>query len=69
MFLLKFKALMEILRCMVDLKKRDERFDIIIGDLTDPMEGGIFYQLYTKYFYEIVLKPKLSHIGVSVAQL
>ena len=33
------------------------------------MEGVPCYQLYTKYFYELVLKPKLSHKGVLVTQV
>ena len=45
------------------------RRHVIIGDLADPMEEGPCYQLYTKYFYDIVLNPKLSHGGVFVAQL
>lgn len=52
----------------VELESRDERFDVIIGDLADPVEGGPCYQLYTKSFYELVLKPKLSHRGVFVTQ-
>ena len=69
-FLLKFKALIEILGCRAEVKNIDgERFDVIIGDLADPMEGGPCYQLYTKYFYKLVLKPKLSHRRVFVTQL
>ena len=56
-FLLKFKALIEILRRRAKLQYRDEQFDFIIGDLADPMEVGPCYQVYTKYFYELVLKP------------
>jgi len=51
-----------------ELDNREERFDVIVGDLADPMEGGPCYQLYTKSFYEVVLKPKLSHRGVFVTQ-
>jgi len=51
-----------------ELENRDERFDVIVGDLADPVEGGPCYQLYTKSFYELVLKPKLSHRGVFVTQ-
>ena len=69
-FLLNFKYLIEILRCRAKVEKRDgELFDIIIGDLIDPMEGGSCYQLYTKYFYELVLNPKLSYRGVLVNQV
>ena len=63
-FFLKFKALIQILRCRAQLENRDERFDIIIRDLGDPMEGGNCYQLYNKTFYDLVLKPRMRHIGV-----
>ena len=52
-FLLKFKALIKNFRPRAELENRDERFHVIIGDLTDPMEGGPCYQLYTKSFYEL----------------
>lgn len=52
----------------VELKKMEEKYDIIVGDLADPMEGGPCYQLYTKSFYEQVLKPKLHHQGIFVTQ-
>lgn len=51
-----------------ELENRDECFDVIIGDLADPIEGGPCYQLYTKSFYELVVKPKLSHGGIFVTQ-
>ncbi|CAL9111215.1 Spermine/spermidine synthase [Musa troglodytarum] len=51
-----------------ELEKREEKYDIIVGDLADPVEGGPCYQLYTKSFYEQVLKPKLHHHGVFVTQ-
>ena len=68
-FLLKFKALIEILRHKAKLENIDERFDVIIGDLIDPMEGGPCYQSYTKDLCDLVLKPKLSHRGVLVSQV
>ena len=68
-FLLNFKDLIEILWRRAELENRDERFNIVIGDLADPMEGGPCYQLYTKYFYELILKPKLSHRWVLVTQV
>ncbi|KAK6118333.1 hypothetical protein DH2020_047904 [Rehmannia glutinosa] len=49
-----------------DAKK--EKFDIIVGDLADPVEGGPCYQLYTKSFYENILKPKLNNNGIFVTQ-
>ncbi|KAK1263079.1 Thermospermine synthase ACAULIS5 [Acorus gramineus] len=51
-----------------ELKKREEKFDVIVGDLADPVEGGPCYQLYTKSFYEDVLKPKLTKGGIFVTQ-
>ncbi|RWW43392.1 hypothetical protein BHE74_00050960 [Ensete ventricosum] len=35
-------------------------FDVIVGDLADPIEGGPCYKLYTKSFYEETLKPRLN---------
>lgn len=32
----------------VELERSTEQFDIIIGDLADPVEGGPCYKLYTK---------------------
>lgn len=52
-----------------ELEKREEQYDIIVGDLSDPMEGGPCYQLYTKSFYEQILKPKLRHQGIFVTQV
>ncbi|EOA28693.1 hypothetical protein CARUB_v10024919mg [Capsella rubella] len=52
----------------VELEERKEKFDIIVGDLADPVEGGPCYQLYTKSFYENILKPKLSLNGIFVTQ-
>nr|XP_027085000.1 thermospermine synthase ACAULIS5-like [Coffea arabica] len=51
-----------------ELEERKEKFDIIVGDLADPVEGGPCYQLYTKSFYENILKPKLSDNGIFVTQ-
>ncbi|KAE8664364.1 Thermospermine synthase ACAULIS5 [Hibiscus syriacus] len=51
-----------------ELEKRTEKFDIIVGDLADPVEGGPCYQLYTKSFYEKILKPKLNEDGIFVTQ-
>ncbi|RDX65736.1 Thermospermine synthase ACAULIS5, partial [Mucuna pruriens] len=52
-----------------ELEKRKEKFDIIVGDLADPVEGGPCYQLYTKSFYQEILKPKLNENGIFVTQL
>ncbi|KAL2896890.1 Thermospermine synthase ACAULIS5 [Bienertia sinuspersici] len=51
-----------------ELDGRKEKFDIIVGDLADPVEGGPCYQLYTKSFYQNILKPKLSHNGIFITQ-
>lgn len=51
-----------------ELEEREEKFDIIVGDLADPVEGGPCYQLYTKSFYEKILKPKLNDNGILVTQ-
>jgi len=41
------------------LAETKERFDVIIIDLSEPIEGGPAYLLYTQKFYEM-LKSKLS---------
>ncbi|XP_078179915.1 S-adenosyl-L-methionine-dependent methyltransferases superfamily protein [Carex rostrata] len=51
-----------------ELEKRQEKYDVIIGDLSDPVEGGPCYQLYTKSFYQNVVKPKLNYRGIFVTQ-
>ncbi|KAI5056643.1 hypothetical protein GOP47_0028461 [Adiantum capillus-veneris] len=51
-----------------NLESRDECFDIIIGDLADPLEWGPCYLLYTKGFYESIVKPKLNPGGILVTQ-
>lgn len=52
-----------------ELEERNEKFDIIVGDLADPVEGGPCYQLYTKSFYQKILKPKLKDNGIFVTQV
>ena len=52
-----------------ELEKSQDRYDVIIGDLADPIEGGPCYQLYTKSFYEDTLKPRLSDGGIFVTQV
>lgn len=51
-----------------ELEKRKEKFDIMVGDLADPVQGGPCYQLYTKSFYEKILKPRLTDNGIFVTQ-
>lgn len=52
-----------------ELEKSEGRYDVIIGDLADPIEGGPCYQLYTKSFYEDTLKHRLSDDGIFVTQV
>merc|ERR1712224_866310 len=47
--------------------KNDTKFDVIIMDLDDPLEGGPCYQLYSKEFYTF-LKSKLNPGGIVVTQ-
>lgn len=49
------------------LDKNDVKFDLIIMDLDDPLEGGPCYQLYTTEFYTF-LKSKLNPGGIVVTQ-
>ncbi|CAI9118501.1 OLC1v1020081C4 [Oldenlandia corymbosa var. corymbosa] len=51
-----------------ELERREELYDVIIGDLADPIEGGPCYQLYTKSFYEFTIKPRLNEGGIFVTQ-
>lgn len=50
------------------LEKAEGQFDVIIGDLADPVHGGPCYQLYTQEFYESVVKNKLAPGGIFVTQ-
>jgi|TARA_B100000683_G_scaffold5839_1_gene6477 thermospermine synthase len=45
----------------------DGSFDVIIMDLSDPLDGGPCYQLYTTDFYRILSK-KLAPGGIFVTQ-
>jgi thermospermine synthase len=49
------------------LEDSDEKFDVILMDLDDPLEGGPCYQLYTKEFYAMC-RSKLTENGVLVTQ-
>ncbi|CAM6123473.1 unnamed protein product [Calypogeia fissa] len=51
-----------------ELERREEQFDIIVGDLADPVDGGPCFKLYTQSFYERVLKTKLAPGGIFVTQ-
>ncbi len=49
------------------LEKTQEKFDVVIADLTDPLEGCPSMRLYTLEFYELVRKV-LEDDGVFVTQ-
>jgi spermidine synthase len=49
------------------LAESKEKFDVIIIDLTEPVEKGPAYLLYTKEFYQIV-QSKLTENGVISVQ-
>ncbi|CAE8606589.1 unnamed protein product [Polarella glacialis] len=49
------------------LEQNDTKFDVIIMDLDDPLEGGPCYQLYSTEFYTF-LKSKLNPGGIIVTQ-
>lgn len=51
-----------------ELMESKENFDVIIGDLADPVYGGPCYQLYTQEFYETVVKQRLNPGGIFVTQ-
>jgi len=57
--------------CFADARKyldeSKEFFDVMIFDLTDPVEGGIASLLYTKEFY-LLAKKRLSAGGVMCTQ-
>ncbi|MBI2936540.1 MAG: polyamine aminopropyltransferase [Chloroflexi bacterium] len=49
------------------LEETSERFDVVILDLADPLEGGPAYQLYTQEFYRTV-RDRLRPGGMLVTQ-
>lgn len=49
------------------LEERSDKFDVIIIDLVDPLEGGPARLLYTKEFYQTV-KQKLEPDGIMSVQ-
>lgn len=49
------------------LAKCEERFDIIIIDLPDPLEEGPAYLLYTKEFYQLA-RDRLTDTGIISVQ-
>lgn len=52
-----------------ELEKSEAKYDVIIGDLADPIEGGPCNDLYTHSFYQQVLKPRLNHHGIFITQV
>ena len=52
---------------MAYLERTTERFDAIIIDVPDPLEGGPAYQLFTTEFYRLVAS-RLNPGGLMVAQ-
>ncbi|KAG7028910.1 Thermospermine synthase ACAULIS5, partial [Cucurbita argyrosperma subsp. argyrosperma] len=52
-----------------ELENRTEQYDVIVGDLADPIEGGPCYKLYTKSFYEHTVKPRLKQDGIFITQV
>ena len=49
------------------LENSDEKFDIIIIDIPDPIEAGPAYLLFTREFYEIV-RGRLGENGIIAVQ-
>jgi spermidine synthase len=49
------------------LEKTQDRFDIIVIDIPDPLEGGPAYRLYTQEFYRLI-QSRLRAGGLVVAQ-
>jgi spermidine synthase len=49
------------------LEKSKETFDVIIIDLTEPIEGGPSFKLYTKEFYQLLYR-RLSPQGLITLQ-
>jgi thermospermine synthase len=57
-----------VINCAYEsLEKSEEKFDVIIMDLDDPLEGGPCYQLYTTEFYTMA-RSKLNDNGILVTQ-
>ncbi|MBI2070742.1 MAG: polyamine aminopropyltransferase [Elusimicrobia bacterium] len=61
------KAKVIIGDALVYLKESREEFDLIVSDLTDPMEEGPSLMLFTKEFFELA-KKRLSPDGLFVVQ-
>ena len=53
--------------CLSYLENNDERFDVFVIDVPDPLEAGPAYLLFTLEFYSL-LKERMRDCGVMVAQ-
>ena len=53
--------------CLAYLENNDERFDVFVIDVPDPLEAGPAYLLFTLEFYSL-LKERMRDGGVMVAQ-
>lgn len=51
-----------------ELANSSVQYDVIVGDLCDPVEDGPCYTLYTQSFYANILKPRLGPGGIFVTQ-
>lgn len=49
------------------LSESEEKFDVIIVDVTDPVQGGPSHPLFTREFYRVV-QAKLEERGILVVQ-
>lgn len=49
------------------LERTDERFDVAIIDVPDPLETGPAYQIFTQEFYRL-MRSRLNDGGIMVAQ-
>ncbi|MBM3943331.1 MAG: polyamine aminopropyltransferase [SAR202 cluster bacterium] len=49
------------------LAECDQRFDVMVMDLVDPLEGGPAYLLYTQEYYQLA-KAKMNPGGILVTQ-
>ena len=53
--------------CLSYLENNDERFDLFVIDVPDPLEAGPAYLLYTREFYSL-LRARMNPGGMMVAQ-
>lgn len=52
---------------MAHLERTDERFDVAVVDVPDPLEAGPAYLLFTQEFYAL-MRSRLNPGGIMVAQ-